>query len=73
MGLFVEIVNDGTGEHDTGHYDVVVRINKRRLWSGRIEGHRRSDGWQILLAKVALAALDNMDASVAGNGPRTRL
>ena len=53
MSLIVILQNDGTGDDDTGHYDYEVRINSRVLVRGRIEDHRRADGWAPLVEKVA--------------------
>lgn len=34
-------------------YDYVVSINDRRVLArGKIEGHRRKDGWQALVARL---------------------
>ena len=56
--LVVQIQNDGTGDQDVGHYDYVVSITASPtslvpLARGRIEGHKRADGWRTLLRLVA--------------------
>ena len=47
--LFITFHNDGTGDEDTGNYDVVVSVNGLELARERIEGHRRADGWRELV------------------------
>jgi len=51
--LIVSFHNDSTGDEVTGNYDVSVHINFDQLWSGRIEGHDRRDGWQGLVRLLA--------------------
>ena len=52
--LLVKIHNDGTGSKAVGHYDVEVLVNKKTLWTGRIENHLRLDGWKTLLRLLAM-------------------
>ena len=51
--LIVSLQNDGTGDEITGSYNVVVRINRRLIWSGRVENHLRTSGWPGLLHRLA--------------------
>ena len=55
------------GDHRTGtaRYDVRVRVNLDVIWSGRVGPHRRSDGAEGLLRRIA-------DAMAAARGPRGR-
>lgn len=48
----LEIINDGTGDRDTGNYD--VSIDGR---TARVEDHDREDGAWVLLRR-ALEALE---------------
>lgn len=38
---------------DTAEYDVVVRINERKIWGGYVTGHIRADGFAPLLRRIA--------------------
>ena len=64
--LIIRIVNDATGDDVVAHYDAAVEITVRRpradgsytignevIAAGRIENHRRGDGWRVLLRRVA--------------------
>ena len=48
--LIVELLNVD-GDVPIARYDVVVRVNARMIHRERVEGHRRSDGWRVLLQK----------------------
>jgi hypothetical protein len=50
--LSIHIHNDGTGVNGNANYDYKVFINDEVIASGRVEGHRRSDGWANLLYRV---------------------
>jgi hypothetical protein len=40
-------------DYTVSDYDYVVSINDRRVLArGKIEGHRRKDGWQALVARL---------------------
>ena len=47
--LIILFRNDGTGDKQTGNYEVTVRVNSLELHRARIEGHKRSDGWRELV------------------------
>ena len=49
MSLIIIIQNDGTGTNDSANYNVKVRVNDRVIDTRRVEGHRRSDGWEALV------------------------
>ena len=56
--LILFIHNDGTGTDEAANYDVEVRVTLTltelgTIARGRIEGHRRSDGWQTLVERIA--------------------
>ncbi len=52
MSLIVVFHNDGTGlEHDS-NYDVTAYVNQSKIWSGRVEGHHRKDGWAELVTML---------------------
>lgn len=53
--LIVLVHNDSTGTEEAANYDVEVRINERTIWTGRVDGHHRANGWPRLLEKIALA------------------
>jgi hypothetical protein len=38
---------------DVANYDYFVMVNKRMIAAGKIEGHKRSDGWQPLVKRIA--------------------
>ena len=47
--LIILFRNDGTGDQETGNYEVTVRVNQFELERTRVEGHRRADGWRELV------------------------
>ena len=47
--LIILFRNDGTGDKQTGNYEVTVRVNSLELHRARIEGHKRADGWRELV------------------------
>ena len=51
--LSVTFRNDGTGDAETGNYEVVVRVNTVVISRERVEGHRRADGWRELVRMLA--------------------
>ena len=56
--LIITFHNDGTGTEDAANYDVEVRITLTEtqlatIARGRIEGHKRSDGWARLAERAA--------------------
>ena len=51
--LLVTFHNDGTGDQDTGNYEVTVSINTATISRERIKGHKRSDGWRELVRLLA--------------------
>ena len=51
--LTILIHNDNTGTPEIGHYDYEVRLNDHIIVTGRVENHRRDDGWHALLVRVA--------------------
>lgn len=51
--IILEINNDETGDAAVGNYSYLVRIGRRVVREGRIEGHRRDEGWRSLLALIA--------------------
>lgn len=56
--LLVTLHNDGTGDENIANYDckVLVTISPTKLQTialGRVEGHKRGDGWRALLRKLA--------------------
>lgn len=55
--LLVMIHNDGSGKEGYANYNCAVRITTApdvlaTLWEGRVEGHRRSEGFESLINKV---------------------
>ncbi len=53
MALIVVFHNDSTEEGETGNYNVMTYVNERKIWSGRVEGHDRRDGWKELFLMLA--------------------
>ena len=52
--LLIKIVNDGTGDVHTGHYDYQVFVNREIIARGRIENHDRlAGGWRGLVRLLA--------------------
>ena len=52
MALILIFHNDGTGKFPTtGNYNVQIQINDRIIETGRLEGHLRVDGWEVLVQK----------------------
>ena len=49
--LRIEISNDGTARPtaDVGNYNVVVLIDYRVVWRGRVENFNRHLGWKELV------------------------
>jgi hypothetical protein len=54
--LIVLIHNDSTGTDEKANYNVEVRANYQTIFTTRIEGHNRKNGWAALLARVVTAA-----------------
>ena len=52
MSLILIFHNDGTGTDDSANYNVSIKVNSKEISSRRIEGHRRSDGWEELVRKI---------------------
>ena len=57
--LTITFVNDGSGDRETGHYDVAISINGRVIAKERVEGHKRADGWRALVARLGRQEHDN--------------
>jgi len=55
--LIVTFLNDNTGDENIGHYDVIVRVNDRIIYSTRITGYKREKGWRNLF-KCLLAEIE---------------
>jgi hypothetical protein len=54
--LLITCHNDLTGRDPLGNYDIVVRVNTKVIWTGRVEGHNRDDGWVALIKQIAVEA-----------------
>ena len=50
--LIIKIQNDSTGTPEIGNYRYQVMVNETVIESGEVKGHRRSQGWQKLVALV---------------------
>lgn len=48
---FLKIINDGTGDNETANYQIILEREgqKREV---EVKGHKRSDGWLVLMEKV---------------------
>ena len=53
MGLFIKIINDGTGTNSYGNYDYQISVNDILIEKGRVEHFCRQHG-AIHLAKTAI-------------------
>lgn len=51
--LWMRIINDGTGDVDTGHYNIDAGINGQTFGRVRIENWKRYNGWHHLLLLAA--------------------
>lgn len=51
--LIVHVHNEGTRPDNTADYTYKVYVNQKKIASGEVRGHQRSDGWQELLRMVA--------------------
>lgn len=58
--LIITFHNDGTGTEEIDNYNVGVYVNRGRIGQARIEGHRRSDGWEELIRQF-VKVLDGKD------------
>ena len=56
--LALLVHNDGTGDTDIANYDVRVLVNQNTLAQGRVEGHKRANGWRVLLRAALEQAKD---------------
>ena len=56
MGLYVDIINDGTGNDQIANYDYKILINDKIIESGRIEHYYRAKSAVQLVKEVALDA-----------------
>lgn len=65
MALVVVFRNDGTGDLETGNYDVGVFLNESRLYKGRVEKHKRSTGWQGLVGTFVVGLRSEVQNHVA--------
>ena len=50
--LIIKIQNDGTGTPEIGNYRYQVLVNSTSIEVGDIKGHKRSSGWQKLVARL---------------------
>lgn len=51
----LDIINDGTGTTETGHYDVYLYLPGEGEVAARVEDFDRSRGWEPLASKAVLA------------------
>lgn len=51
--LTIKFHNDGTGDKETGNYNVAVWVNLELVSVERTEGHKRADGWRALVKMLA--------------------
>ena len=47
--LLVTFHNDGTGDSETAHYDIVAQVNYQTIWTGRVEYHTRGDFRDLII------------------------
>lgn len=50
--LKINILNDGTGPDEAANYTYEVYVNLKRIASGKILGHDRSEPWTELVDKM---------------------
>lgn len=51
----IDIINDGTGDRDSGNYFYSVHLPGETI-SGRYEDHQRDLGWAVLVREIIHAA-----------------
>lgn len=44
--------------NDISDYNVRVQLNDLILWKGQVKGHKRSEGWKVLLKQISEATLE---------------
>jgi hypothetical protein len=50
--LIIKILNDRSGTDESANYNYGVYVNERRIANGRVEGHNRNDGWDVLVRRI---------------------
>ncbi len=55
MALIVYLRNV-SGLADISDYEAEVYVNHRKIYAGKVKGHKRADGWQALVKKLAEGA-----------------
>ena len=63
--ITIKIVNDGTGDIETGNYRYQVLVNQDVIDSGLLENHKRRDGWRQLVAKLLIHSLEEDNRRLA--------
>ena len=61
--LWLEIVNDGTGDVNFGNYNFKVGVNNKILEVGRVEGFNRHWGYNSLIKTVTEIIEDKQNAN----------
>lgn len=51
--LTLYIQNVKTTADDIADYRYVVMVNAEKIAEGKIRGHRRADGWGVLVKRIA--------------------
>lgn len=57
--LWLRFVNDGTGTKKIANYDWDVGIDKTIIYSGRVDGHPRSQGWVGLVRRAIKSYIES--------------
>lgn len=66
MGLYLKIINDGTGTKKIGNYDYEIRINKKIISKGKLNKFHRHKGALNLIKNVQEIAKENEYATALG-------
>jgi hypothetical protein len=53
MKMLTLYIRNVRTKNDIADYDYLVMVNARKIAEGKIEGHKRADGWKPLVKRIA--------------------
>lgn len=53
--IIITVLNDATGTKEKGNYNYCVYSDQTLIASGRIEGHKRQEGWLALTEQMVVS------------------
>ena len=56
-------IRNTTGCKPTSDYEYIVMVNATVISEGKIEKHKRKDGWAVLVKKIAEQHLEEEDGN----------